>query len=1373
MNRAEEEGRRRFALRLVACCLVLVGLAMTQSPGLLVSDTKVDLALAPADFLGRALHLWDEQGAFGQVQNQAYGYLWPMGPFFLLGSALAVPGWVVQRLWVALVMSVALVGAAKLAKALGVRSDLAALAGGFAYALSPRMLTTLGPISIEAWPGALAPWVLLPLVLGSRRGSPLRAAALAGLAVAMVGGVNAAATFAVIPLGVVWLLTSEPGARRRTMMRWWPLFTLLGTLWWLVPLFLLGAYSPPFLDYIEAAANTTFPTTIFDALRGTSDWVPYVDGAWRAGNDLIRDFSLPINSGVLLILGLVGAARRDNPHRSFLLLGASLGLVLVTLGHTGSVQGWGAGLFQDLLDGALAPLRNVHKFDPVVRLPLVLGLAWQLDVTLARLRAERASRSAAGSVRVLNNAVVVGTALLAVVGGALPALAGRLTPSGGFVGVPGYWHEAADWLDELPGTTLLVPGSAFGTYVWGSPRDEPMQWLAQSRWAVRNAVPLAPPGNIRMLDAVESRLAQGKPSAGLAAYLRRAGVGHLLVRNDLQRGGDVPDPVLVHQAIQGSPGLTRVATFGPDIGGQAHLRTSSGRVVINGGWQAEYPALEVYEVAGPAHTAVRSTEPPVVVGGPEDLLDLADLGVLEDAPAVLAADTTLDGDRPQTVVLTDGLRSTERFFGRVHDATSATLPTDAPLRFDKPARDYLLPDQDRWSTHARLAGVRAVTASSSVADAGGAVGPGNLPYAAFDGSADTAWLSKPALRGSAWWQVTLDRATEVPWVRVTVGADREVLRIRTSTGATRTVELAARSSRRVPLGGGPATWVRVEDASGRPAHQLALREVSLPEVTARRYLVTPRLPDGWGAPDTIVLRRVADARTGCAQVTGAVRCVADRSVSEEEPFGLRRLVRLPAAGRYVAELTVQPRPRQALYDDILGGQLVAARGSSVANADPRSSAVAAVDGDPGTTWTASLADPLPGIEVRWIRPRAVRAVRLVVAADAAARRPTRITVVSGDDRRRVVVDERGWARFRPIRTDHLTVRVRQSESVSSLDFESRPTPVPVGISELRIPGVPGLPARIGPDPVSLPCGSGPMVEVDRRLVSTAVTATPAQLFAGATVPARLCTAGPLLLGAGANRLTVAPSRAFLPMALVLRREGSRRPGPALPVAQQGTGSTLRLGPGPGRRGDQPGDDVVALRQNTNPGWRAEQDGQRLVPTVVDGWQQAWGLEETSAPLRVGFRPTDGYTGGLLGGLLSLVALAALALAPRRRWLDSRLPPLRTRVLSPTAAGMVAVLGAGLLAGWLGCLLGLAAFAGGQVLARRSTEVGGWAVAGFLAPAALAYALRPWGDPVGWAGELSWPHYLVVVALAGAVGWSTDRPLRRTLRSRIAGISTRR
>ena len=77
--------------RLVAVCLGFVGLALWQQPGRIVPDTKLDLAIDPLAFLGRALRLWEPQGFAGQVQNQAYGYLFPMGPFFAAGEWLGLP----------------------------------------------------------------------------------------------------------------------------------------------------------------------------------------------------------------------------------------------------------------------------------------------------------------------------------------------------------------------------------------------------------------------------------------------------------------------------------------------------------------------------------------------------------------------------------------------------------------------------------------------------------------------------------------------------------------------------------------------------------------------------------------------------------------------------------------------------------------------------------------------------------------------------------------------------------------------------------------------------------------------------------------------------------------------------------------------------------------------------------------------------------------------------------------------------------------------------------------------------------------------------------------------------------------------------------
>ena len=373
----------RFRLRLVAGCAVLVAVAFAQLPGYLIFDTKFDLVVDPWHYLDRAVHMWDSNGAIGQLQNQAYGYLWPMGPFFGVGILAGIPGWAVQRLFMALVLCVGFTGAAKVARALGVRSDLACLLAGFAYALSPRLLTTVGTISIESWPSALAPWVLLPLIVGSRQGSPRRAAALSALAVAMVGGVNATASFGVIPVAALWLLTREHGPRRRTMMTWWPALTLLGTLWWLVPLFFLGVYSPPFLDFIEAATLTTNPTSLFDSIRGVSHWVPYIDPRWRAGRDLITQSHLILNSGVVLMVGTAGLLHRRNPHRTFLVLSLLLGLFLVGMGHTGTLQGWFAEPLRAALDGPLAAARNVHKFDPIIRLPMVLGIALLLDSLLA------------------------------------------------------------------------------------------------------------------------------------------------------------------------------------------------------------------------------------------------------------------------------------------------------------------------------------------------------------------------------------------------------------------------------------------------------------------------------------------------------------------------------------------------------------------------------------------------------------------------------------------------------------------------------------------------------------------------------------------------------------------------------------------------------------------------------------------------------------------------------------------------------------------------------------------------------------------------------------------------------------------------------
>ena len=94
----------------------------------------------------RALHLWDPSGGFGQVQNQAYGYLFPMGPFFWLGRpALGARAGSCSGSGGRCCSSVAFLGVVKLCGALGLGSPTSRIVAGFAYALSPRILTHARP----------------------------------------------------------------------------------------------------------------------------------------------------------------------------------------------------------------------------------------------------------------------------------------------------------------------------------------------------------------------------------------------------------------------------------------------------------------------------------------------------------------------------------------------------------------------------------------------------------------------------------------------------------------------------------------------------------------------------------------------------------------------------------------------------------------------------------------------------------------------------------------------------------------------------------------------------------------------------------------------------------------------------------------------------------------------------------------------------------------------------------------------------------------------------------------------------------------------------------------------------------------------------
>ena len=478
--------------------IVLALLAFLQAPGRTAADTKFDLTADPGAFLAEATHAYTDRFTLGQIQNQAYGYLFPHGAFFWLTEPL--PDWVAQRIWWTIVMGTAFSGTVVLGRRVGLKGVPVSVAA-FLYALSPRVLTTLTAISSEAWPVALVPWTLAPLFAPRLRRGDVAAAV---IPVALMGAVNATATMmACLPAFVllIYRFAWKPLAG-------WLLGVAVASAWWIGPLLVLGRYSPPFTDFIESAYVTTRWTNLAEVLRGTTSWAPFVDTERTAGHLLVAEPVFVLFTLAVAALGLAGLALRGMPWRGYFVVLLCLGAGMLAAAHGPLGTPW-----LSLLDGPAAPFRNLHKLDPLVRLPLSLGAGYALS-------------------RARTPAVVAG--VLATVLATSPAWTLRLAPEGTWTAVSSDWAAAAAFIEANAAhtRTLVVPEAQFARQTWGWTRDEPIQGLTSTRFAARDAVPLVDPEAIRGLDG---QMAALSPEA-----MRAIGVGAVVVRDDLASGPAAP-----------------------------------------------------------------------------------------------------------------------------------------------------------------------------------------------------------------------------------------------------------------------------------------------------------------------------------------------------------------------------------------------------------------------------------------------------------------------------------------------------------------------------------------------------------------------------------------------------------------------------------------------------------------------------------------------------------------------------------------------------------------------------------------------------------------------------------------------------------------
>lgn len=1322
--------------RALFCCVAITAAMLAQQPGRLVGDTKLDLVVDPWRFMERSLHLWTPQAYFGGVQNQAYGYLFPMGPFFGIGQSIGLPGWVVQRLWQALLLCVAFLGMRLLSRRMGIGTPLTRLLGSLVFALCPLILAKIGPISSEALPECLAPWVLAPLVGEAARQRPRRAAAASGVAVLCAGGVNAAATLAMLVIPALWLVTRRPGPDRRRLVRWWVVSVVAASLWWAVGLAAIARTAAPFLNWIETSSTTTATTSLFDTLTGGSAWLAHLPlslgSTWSAGHQLVTTPLILADAAAVVAFGLAGLLVRDVPHRRFLLLSLLAGVFMVGAGWVGPSGPPLADTARGLLDGTLVAFRNISKLDPVLRLPLVLGLIHAATrVTWQRYRSPDPVPGLAAV------PPIAGLTVLALVGLTMPMWRQNVEPAGSFDPIPRWWTQTARWLQshgEPTQRALLLPAAAHPDYVWGRPTDEPLQALTTTDWGTRDVVPLGGAGEARMLDAVDAQLQSGQGSEALAPYLARAGVSWLVVRNDLDPTAQpVTPPATVDAALQASPGLTPVTGFGP-------------RLTIGVG-DATVPTVEVWRVAGsgapaemmPADSSLQ------VSGGPESLLQLLQQHLVGTHTATVM---TAQGPGPRPLpraVVTDGYRRRAADFADVINNYSATLARHQPFVSKRPEQDYRFAPTAGHQTVASITGVRSVSASSS-ADQPGAFfvrGASHSALSAFDHDPATAWISGGGQAVGEWVQETFDGRPDVPSVQIGVpssapGAPVRTVTVSTQQGRVRVRLPAPGGMAGVRLPAGPTGWLRVTVdavAGGGPGTVASLEVTAAGVPAARRFLVVP--DDARSPVAAYSFHSAAPTGTGCLRsLRDLVVCSPNFVDQPEDASGIDREFSVRGTGEFDITATATPRGGAAVDQVLQQDRFVQLAASSQLVADPGDGAVAMIDGDRGSAWTASADDPDPRVTVTLLRRMPVTAVRIDVPHDLPVSAPTRVRIatLAGAHRTARLVD--GVARLpRPL-----------TGSVFSLSFPSVATRIsqvgqdvrkdPVGIAELRLRVRPvgrsahrsasqEVPSPVDPfAPLPAGCGDGPPLLLDGQALPTEMTGTVGDLLSDRQVGLRPCgpsVAGGLTLDTGSHRLQWDADTDLAPDSVTVRAAGARFDA-ASPARQLGIGDwasdsrTVRVGPGAAG--------WLVVHENYNVGWQAELNGHRLAAATVDGWQQAFLLPGgAGGVVHLTYGPQRSYRTGLLAGALAVLVLLALWLTPERSRAAQPLGRRRLAWVAAVVAPAVMVL--------LGGAAGVAAFAAAAVatlLARRARLP-------WLPPALAGLAVAAAGGVAAWAARL--------------------------------------
>lgn len=1234
---------------------------MLIDQGKATADSKIYLYVDPARYLAQAATMWNPLMNMGTVEHQQVGYLFPMGPFFLVAAELHLPIWISQRLWMGSLLFVAGTGVLYLCKQFEFRPG-STLVAALAFELSPYLLQYIDQQSVLLISWSVVGW-LLALGIRSVRFGGWRCPAIFALLAAMAGASNGTAFAAVMLAVVLWFpyalwVTHEVRFRQllAAVLRLGSAMLLL-SVWWIVSLLIESKYGLDILKYTETVPQTAVSSLSSEVLRGLGYWYFYgreVVGPWHLSSlQYEHSVWLILVSFALPALAFLSAALVRWAHRAYFIILIVVGTVLAVSVHPYSHPSVaGRGLESFLATTAGSVLRNSNRVAPIV----VLGTAMLLGAGIEALSEFKIEYANIGIILI---------SLLALLDNPSIWTGQALTPTFLWTGkVPTYVHEVSNALQSSGSTSraLLEPGSPYGDYPFGY-TNQPIYSALTTRPIVdRQRVPEGTEPTVNLLTALDEPVQEETLNpATLAPLARLMSVGSIVWQSNLEyERYNIPPPQLSWSWLVPTPvGLSSPKQFGPKIAvkNTGPLKTLNEQLLSLPANTPAPPSVAIFTVKNP-RPIVRAESPvaPMVVdGGGRGLAEAAAAGLLNANPTILYAGSLTYSPKlvaknitpGSQLVLTDTNRKqAERWdtlsnnFGYIE--TSSEIPPPDPSDSRLNLFPYALPSA--WTTD-DLQGVASVSASAYGDPSD--YQTQDRPLMAIDGNLGTAWeLDGTTNPQNQWWSTTLLNP---------VSTNHVVLVQPLIPNANRWITKVT-----LTFDGGSPVTVNLTAASRKPSGQVI--------TFSRRTFTTLRVtidstnwanstnsflnaaPVGFsqvevgGAQATELIATPTDLLTALGSASNADRLTILLQRIRESPYPpasdpettLSRIVNIPQSRKF--SVSGEVRLNKLLSDhqiDVALGQVnskgpgIVASSSGYLSGDPASRASAAIDGNPATAWSSPFGngDQL-GSYVKYKLPSPITfsTMNLRIVADGWHSVPTELKVSTQSGNAIVklppIKDQPQHdatvsvpVHFAPLSGSTIKVTIL---GVRSEYTQSKPrTELPVAIAELGIPGL-----YMPPAPTKLPstCMNN-LLTLNGVPVSVRLNGTTADALAHDPIPFKGC--GPdangvtldsgnnVIQGTRGNKtgfnvddlwLDSAPGGAPMPFSSdgkLIAPTSSSEP-PVHVISSSSTSMQLTM--------KSPGKPFwLVLGQSLDSGWSASIDGGTSLgaPTLIDGYANGW------------------------------------------------------------------------------------------------------------------------------------------------------------------------